>query len=1588
MSEQHTNGTRPETTTDVVSTNGRDGLLSVRETLRGRRILLTGSTGFLGKVYASMLLRQHPDIEQLYLLIRPRRGETAFDRFHAEIVDCGAFDPLRDAWGDGLDEFLKEKVTVLAGDITDEWLGLSEEDARVISASLDVLVNSAGLTNFNPNLENALDINTISSDRLLDFIRLGGSRAKLLHVSTAFVAGKTMKPTPEEIPTPTVYPRYDELGVPYDARREIADCFRMIEHAKGLAKDQERQSTFAAEARTALERANRNPDDADGFAAAVDEIERAWIKRRLSLDGRERAAHWGWVNIYTYTKSLGERLIVEDAGDVDYTLFRPAIIESAMSFPQPGWNEGMNTSAPICYLSYKGHRFVPTHPDVALDVIPVDMTVGAMLALTAGLIERRHRPVYHLGSSDRNRLSMHRIIELTTLGARQLIDRDTHRNPIERAFFKSLDSIPVSKSTFDRQSLPGFARAAKGVGQLLGKVPKEQLGGLGKALSGVEKSARKIEKLAGTGEKIFEIFMPFIHDNRYTFLARNIEALAEQLVPEEREMYGCPIADLEWRDYWLGVHMPGLYKNVFPHLEEKLRASDREAWTYDDLVDLFDSSARNFADRVAFRHHDRGITERWTYAQVHEYALRGANSLRARGIGAGSTVVLVSENRPQWGMAYFAILKAGATAVPVDPESAPDHIANIARSARATAIIASEAVLDRIGAELADELAQREIDAQLFAFASLFTLALTSEDLPPSTASGHDEAVGPALPARFVEPTIEETVASLIFTSGTTGTPKGVMLSHRNFTSLLGSLEGMFRISERDGFLSVLPLHHTFEFTAGFLMPLSKGASITYLEEISGDELRSAMSSSKVTALIGVPALWQLLHRRIEQNVASGPAYKKWMFDRLVALNRTLRRRLGVNLGPVLFGPVHEVFGGKIRYMISGGSALPADVLEAFYGLGFDLYEGYGLTEAAPVLTVNRPSDGLAAGSVGRPLPGIEIEIRNPDDNGVGEVVARGANVMLGYLDRPEETAATLRDGWLYTGDLGKLDRKGRLTIVGRSKEIIVTSGGKNVYPDELEEIYGTCPEILELSVVGLPDGQGNERVACLVRPEIPEGASGAEIAELRQRVREWIRVEGQRVPPHNRIQVLKFWDEEFPRTPTRKVKRKEIIQILQRLQAGESAAPSDEPTSWIAHIVAQLAGVTVAQVHADAHFADDLGFDSLMSVELASLLAERDIHLTPEQLATIETFGALERVAAEGASVGALVRTESSTVNRVQEVPVPRSVAMMGKRFLHNAQMKAYRDLFEVEVFGKANIPHHNPNVIVVANHASHLDMGLVKYALGDFGKGIRALAAADYFFSNTARKTYFKNFTNLIPVERAGTPDVALRGAVQALQQGETLLMFPEGTRASNGKLREFRRGLGYLVATRRVDILPVYLEGTYDALPKGQALPNPTRRKLRVRIGRVIDARKLLREAELGGLSDGDTWDLISKSAYEAVAELGMVGKPADEPELEPIFQELSGKFEPGEVDSPLSFYFSLGQVDDQKWTVIVEPENCVIRRGKPAGGQADCVVKTSPELFRRIVQESYIPSFDEFMNGAIKTNSPDLLMRFQSVFGLQR
>ncbi|PIW00474.1 MAG: AMP-dependent synthetase [Deltaproteobacteria bacterium CG17_big_fil_post_rev_8_21_14_2_50_63_7] len=1609
-------------------------VLPIAATLRGKHLLISGATGFLGKVLVSMILYRLPDVGRLYLLIRDRKDEPGTLRLKRELIDSPAFGPLRERYSDGLDEFVHSKVEVISGDVTRVNLGLDILDARALSEKIDLIINSAGITNFNPSLDTALEINTLGPRNVAEFAALS-EHGRLLHISTCYVAGcRDGKIAEELLPEGWIPDNTLELER-FDVEKEIEDCQRHIEELQERAEYQQQLVLFRTKAREQLEKDNRNHKDPEVFLEEIKRQKRKWLSDRLREEGIERAKTWGWTNIYTYSKSLGEQVLTRYASQIQFSILRPSIVESANEYPLVGWNEGINTCAPMTFLMGKGARFYPAGDRTRLDVVPVDRVCRTMITTAAAMLRGEADTIYQISSSERNPIATSRVIELSTLWHRRRFRGKTSGSKWYNLFMQNMETVPVSKERYEWTGAPIVRKSAGGLAKLLGTVEGRPGSPLQRALTKLTAGAKSVEKAAGTVESIIDLFIPFVYDRDYIFRADNIRKLDDRMTPGERQIFGFQIEDLDWREYWLEVQMPGLDKWVFHKLEDKLKEDRRRIHTYDDLVELFDSAARNYPDRAAVQLVGEQTVERYTYADMHALAERAAARLIALGAGPGRHVMLMSENKPQWGMAYFGVLKTGAACVPVDPEMASAEVWNLVESCEPVALITSVKIRARLDEEAAEGLhigrdGLHHLDLKMLLSADT-TAGLPADVVSPEEAEAADSRsnVFPRVSTASIPlltlssstalvPARHQTsqVASLIYTSGTTGRPKGVMLTHKNFTSLLRALNQSFKVSEEDGFLSVLPLHHTFEFASGFLLPISKGATITYIDELNAEALERAFDATPITIMIGVPALWQVFHRRILSQIKSrGPAAKA-MFDSLTGLNR-FTRQLGINLGPMIFAPAFKRFGGKIRYLISGGASLPPSVFKTFDGLGFTLLEGYGLTETSPVLTVNRPGQ-MKSGSVGKALPGVTVEIVDPDGDGVGEIRAKGPNVMAGYHNNPEQTAHVLRDGWFYTGDLGRFDRRKRLYIVGRKKDVIIAASGKNVYPDELEDYFSKHPNIEELAIVGLPDGSGGERVAALVRPDYdsePEMSRDS----MKAAIRGYFEVENSRLAFHQRIKVLRFTDDTLPRTATRKVKRNLVqTQLLEmeEVRPGHEVI-RDDTSAWLFGILGDIGTTKAEFISHDDQMISDLGFDSLMLTELASRIQER----TGVEL-DMEALGSSARVRdvleASGGEVDPKEATTavSETPNYVVEegrfaptlpdeqardlwsriswkgtngLEFPELVAKGGSRLLDWAQKAAYAKGFNVKVYGKANIPY-NRRVIVVANHSSHLDMGVIKYALWDFAPQLSALAARDYFFKEGARNTYFSHFTNLIPVERSGTLEESLSKASEALEQGRQLLLFPEGTRSVTGELQPFRRGLGYLAVRHHADILPVHVSGTFRSLPKGKSIPRA--RRLEVRIGEPLTAEWL--DQHVRGMPKGDAYTKVGEFARDALLAtkvgkryLTPTGEIAAEDDenaaLEGLFGYLEKRFVPKIVDHEVSYYFSIGEA---KWTLLLGPEACSFRPGKTFNGRAGCVLKCQLDMFRKIVKDHYTPSFDEFMDGTVKTNDPTLLMKFQTAFAL--
>jgi len=479
---------------------------------------------------------------------------------------------------------------------------------------------------------------------------------------------------------------------------------------------------------------------------------------------------------------------------------------------------------------------------------------------------------------------------------------------------------------------------------------------------------------------------------------------------------------------------------------------------------------------------------------------------------------------------------------------------------------------------------------------------------------------------------------------------------------------------------------------------------------------------------------------------------------------------------------------------------------------------------------------------------------------------------MAGYWENEGATAEAIRDGWFHTGDLGRFDAKGNLYLVGRSKDVIVDANGKNVYPDEIEELYADCPFIKELSVVGVPDGIG-EQVACAVVPDL-EHDPALSRPDIEAKIEEHFRKVSADLPIWKRVRGLHFWTEDLPKTAKRSVKRREVAAEIARLRKkteetkGALAVASADrgQVGWLLDTIATVSGRKRADVQLGSRFGE-LGFDSLMYAELSSALESAGAVL-PESVdvTTLGTVAELQELLARGPVAAARERAAGSTTEEDGEIHIPSPVSAAGKRGLALAQRLFYERVLETKVKGKTHIPQHT-SFIVAANHSSHLDMGAIKVALGDAGKDLASMAAADYFFRNRYRRAYFKHFTNLVPMERSGSIRKSMDTTHEVLRRGRSMVVFPEGTRSVTGELAEFLPSLGYLALRAEVGILPAHIAGSFESLPKGTAIPRA--RELTVSFGPFLSFDWLATLTK--GLSAQESWRLVAAFTQRVVENL---------------------------------------------------------------------------------------------------------------------
>ena len=861
---------------------------------------------------------------------------------------------------------------------------------------------------------------------------------------------------------------------------------------------------------------------------------------------------------------------------------------------------------------------------------------------------------------------------------------------------------------------------------------------------------------------------------------------------------------------------------------------------YDRFVDC----AQRWPNNVALELQRHDHIESCTYAELHRMAESVGRWITENGFPHGSRLAIFADNHPRWVAAYLGIIASGCAAVPLDTALHADQVAKLLKDSGGSAVFCDAKHLP---------VARPAVTELNLGLALMDPDRMTNPSVEDHWL-GNLPAIFDAGPGNFKPaPAKDDDLASLLYTSGTTADPKGVMLTHANF---LGEVEAVFNwvdLGPTDALLGVLPLFHVLAQMANLLLPLVKGSRVVYLETLNTTELMRALGERNITAFAVVPQFYYLIHERVFQEIKKRGAVTQKIFSLLVAINRTLRK-LGINAGRIFFRKIHDTLGPKMRYFATGGSRFDPEIMRDFHDLGIDILQALGLTETTAAIFVTSPHDNVI-GSCGKAMKGVEGKIVDPqpqEDGGpaVGEVAVRGAVVMKGYWNRPDATAAVFRDGWFMTGDLGYFDSKGNLFLTGRKKEVIVLSNGKNVYPEEIEAHYLKSPIIKEIAVMGLEGkpGEGGDRLHAVIVPNF-DVLRQRKIVNAKEAIRFDIEGLAPKIASTKRIGSYEIWQEDLPRTTTRKIKRFEVEKRVRANQAKKTADDADLPAekpltadeaAWLDQpdvqrglkIVRDSARPAPPTMRPTLSLDLDLGLDSMQRVELLSRLEEElGGNLEESQLTEIYSVRDLIDAVLQSAASGAggpgtrvtfagwkSILAEDPDDPDVIRLAHPNRINDMFWYLVTRVMQMFVLDRFHLKVTGLDKLPRSGA-YIISSNHQSYLDP-LILACLLPREVFFRAFAVgtSDIFGQGFMRKlarsikvVVLDPDANLVPAMRAGA---------FGLRNGLALILYPEGERSIDGTPRIFKKGAAILSIHLQVPIIPVAIEGFHDAWPRNQA------------------------------------------------------------------------------------------------------------------------------------------------------------------------
>jgi long-chain acyl-CoA synthetase len=826
-----------------------------------------------------------------------------------------------------------------------------------------------------------------------------------------------------------------------------------------------------------------------------------------------------------------------------------------------------------------------------------------------------------------------------------------------------------------------------------------------------------------------------------------------------------------------------------------------------------------------------GPPERYTYARLRAMADSIGQWLTTCGVQPGARCAILAANGPRWVACYLGTMAAGMVAVPLDTAFNPEQVGKLLENSGASLLFADV----------------RHLPAAEAAAAARGVRLVAMDDAEGAAESLARIVALPASGFRAVDLAADQ-IAAILYTSGTTSDPKGVMLTHANIAAETEAVFSFVPIGPSDAILGVLPLFHALAQMANLLLPLAGSARVVFLESLNTAELLRVLKERDVTLFCCVPQFFYLIHERIRKEVGARGRLAESTFGWALKVSG-FSRRFGFNLGKLLFRPVHHLLGPRMRYLVTGGSRLDPEIGRAFQAMGFELLQAYGLTETSGGALCTRAEENVM-GSVGKPLAGVEMKLRDakpPGDGSgpaVGEILLRGDIVMKGYYNRPDATAAVLHDGWLHTGDLGALDARGNLFITGREKEMIVLSSGKNIYPEEIEAHYLKSPFVKEICVLGLESRPGEpyaERLHAVVVPNV-EVLRERKIVNMREVIRFDIETLSAQLPSTKRILSFEIWQDDLPRTTTRKIKRFEIERRVRERQASGTAASeegaralTDADRAWIEEPdVAQAIAVVrsalkdpARAVHPRDNLELDLGLDSMERVELLVAVEQALGASVPDSIVS-EVYTVRELVDAVRASrgSGAAERDRAAWAKILETEPTDPEVLSVARRhplaerwwylfgrFVHVLA----RDLYHLKVSGLEKLPKSGP-FIISPNHQSFLDPPVLVSALPwRVLRDAFYVGTSEIFGSGPLRR--LARTLKLIPVDPDANLVPAMRAGAYGLRHGKVLILYPEGERSIDGTPKTFKKGAAILATHLKVPIVPVAMEGFYEAWPRGQ-------------------------------------------------------------------------------------------------------------------------------------------------------------------------